>query len=155
MGSGVPLQQKDQGTSYFSTLKSQQLTRERCCYVEKEKDEDEQIPDRCGYFPSWKLICATAATNTAAHAQKCIVGSEPLTKDDSSAGINQVTKTSSSWYHRDLITILALCSVSSFHRNPASITLNMSTLHLYGLCVSFNLTEYLFILTLVRCGVLD
>lgn len=48
------------------------------------------------------------ATNTTAHAQKCIVGSEPPTKDDSSAGINQVTKTSSSRYHRDLITILAL-----------------------------------------------
>jgi len=62
--SGVPLQWKDQGAPHFSTLKSQQLTWEHCCYVKKEKDEDEPIPDQCGWFPSWKLICATAATNT-------------------------------------------------------------------------------------------
>lgn len=108
-----------------------------------------QIPGRCGYFPSWKLICATAATNTTAHAQNCTVGNEPPTKDDVSAGINQVTKPSNSWYHRDIISILAFCSAPHSHRNSGSITPSMSTLHLYGLCVSFDLPEHLFILTLV------
>lgn len=90
--------------------------------------------------PAWlfsKLKINTCNSSNKHRSPRSEVHSwhEPPTKDDSSAGTDQVTQTRSAWYCWDLITTVAFCSVSPFHRNPASITLNMSTLHVHGLCV--------------------